>query len=227
MSETKNKGEIALTKIMADLIEKGFQCYIPLTEHGPIDLIISDEFGKNVKRLQIKHSSTGLIENRKTWKIKGIYKTVFYKKDDFDYYGIYLPTVQKCIYLPFEMGGKKITTKVPRNCTPFWWYEDFIKTNFDDSLPNKKTCYDFNVEPASAAKRHLESLAKRPEKDVLEKVLLEKKLVDLAKEYQVDTRTIHKWAKHYGIQIPKKRYSKQKVPYDGLEPSSTELDSNQ
>jgi len=36
---TNDKGNIATGKVIADLTIKGYQVYIPITEHGVIDLI--------------------------------------------------------------------------------------------------------------------------------------------------------------------------------------------
>ena len=50
------KGNVGLIKVIADLYDKGYHCFVPFDDYSPIDLIAVDKQG-NIKRLQVKYRS--------------------------------------------------------------------------------------------------------------------------------------------------------------------------
>src|SRR5690606_4549697 len=117
---TNDKGNIAVAKVIADLVVKGWHVFTPVTEHGVVDLIA---YKDEVIRLQIKYSASGIVKNESTrYTSKGSVRTK-YSVNDFDYYGVYLPNIDKVIYIPSELGGINIRTTLPEGKHEYYWYE--------------------------------------------------------------------------------------------------------
>ena len=141
MHHTKDKGDIAATKAIADLVVKGFSIFVPVvSEHLPFDIIAYKE-GVSY-RIQCKYSTKGFIAKETSWSDKNGSHKKIYSKNDFDYYAIYIPDIDKVLYPSISFAGKTLTSKVPNSATPFYWYEDF--TEFTD-FANKKTYRDFKA----------------------------------------------------------------------------------
>jgi len=51
---TNIKGNIGLTKVIADITEKGYEVYLPISDYLPVDLIMVDS-KMNICRLQVKY----------------------------------------------------------------------------------------------------------------------------------------------------------------------------
>ena len=51
---TKNKGDIGVAQIIADLMKNGIQVCLPISEHLPFDLIAISPDGHFLKRVQVK-----------------------------------------------------------------------------------------------------------------------------------------------------------------------------
>lgn len=142
---TKNKGDIGLTKIVADLTEQGYYVSLPISEHLPYDLIFDD--GKKLRRVQVKYRIDGVITNRTSFSTKKGLVIKTYKDDDFDLYAMYLPKVNRCIYIPkFENNKKGITirTDLPKSNLPFHWWEDFISAD-NEVTPKMKVKKDLHA----------------------------------------------------------------------------------
>lgn len=105
---TKEKGDIGLTKIIADLTEQGFHCVLPLSDHLPFDLIVCDTNYKLYK-VQIKYKTIEYHEHDQSGYIRLSLTTVYstkkgnvvthYNLTDFDYFAIYNPDTGKCFYI--------------------------------------------------------------------------------------------------------------------------------
>lgn len=52
--KVNQKGCIGLTKVMADLSLNEYEVFLPVGDHGPIDLIAADQ-QMNLKRIQVKY----------------------------------------------------------------------------------------------------------------------------------------------------------------------------
>lgn len=122
----KDKGDLAVAKISADLTEKGYSVFVPaFTEHLPFDIIIYREGILN--RIQCKYSIDGQIENRTSWTDKHGSHKKYYTKEDFDYFGMYLPTIGVCCYPSISFAGRKIRPDVPgkTNKHGYLFWSDF------------------------------------------------------------------------------------------------------
>lgn len=201
---TKEKGDLAAVLVMADLTTKGFYCFIPVvTEHLPFDLIAYKD-GK-CYRIQSKYSDDGFIKNVNSWSDrKGTHKRK-YNHDDFDYYGLYLPKIDKIIYPSIKFGGAKIAFEISNSATPFYWWEDFIHLT-DQAF--KKSYKDFGVSLTRERTEKVISAGYRrrktshPTKDDLEKLIWQKPMIDIAKIFGVSGKTIAKWASKLNIHLP-------------------------
>lgn len=66
MHHTKDKGDLAAARVIADLVEKEYSIFVPVvTEHAPFDLIAYKD-GK-CYRIQAKYSANNFVSNRSTW----------------------------------------------------------------------------------------------------------------------------------------------------------------
>ena len=88
MHHTKDKGDIALMKTTLDLTLKGYNIFLPVSEHLPFDFIAYKD-GK-CYRIQAKYSTNGNA-NKTTY--SGNKTKSYYKEDDFDYYRPKLSTL--------------------------------------------------------------------------------------------------------------------------------------
>ncbi len=137
---TKDKGDLAVAFVIADLSIKNYSCFIPvISEHLPFDLIA---YKNNQSfRLQVKYSCNGFIKNKTSWSDKNGTHTRYYDKNDFDYYAIYSPVLNKVLYPSVIFGGKKISYSLPNSASKFFWFEDFL--DFTD-YAEKKNYQNFN-----------------------------------------------------------------------------------
>lgn len=205
---TKEKGDIAVTKIIADLTEKGYDILLPISENLPFDLIA---YKDNISyRIQCKYASDGIADYRTSWADKNGTHSKNYTETDFDYYGLYLPNVKTCVYPSIKFAGSKISTEIPNSITAIYWFEDFI--NFT-SIVERKTFKDFGLlykDIAQGKNANKERLNRRkvirPSKDELAKLLWEKPTMAIAKEFGVSDTAVSKWAKNYGLNKPSRGY---------------------
>ena len=206
-NQTKLKGDIGVAKTIVDCTLKGYEIYIPVSEGCRYDLIINDF--KSLKRVQVKYSQSGFVQAATVWSDKnGIHKK-FYQDDDFDYYALYIPNIEKVLYPSIKFKGCSIRTAIPKSPTPFYWYEDFL--DFTD-VANKKVCADFGLDVDYMSRVYSKRNSgvthpngrkvERPSKEELEKLLWEKPTIQLAKDFGASDRAIGKWAKFYGINKP-------------------------
>ncbi len=207
---TKDKGDIALTKIIADLTEKEYYIFLPISESLPIDLIAY----KNNKsyRIQCKYSSSGEIPSKTNWTDKHGTHTKHYDTNDFDYFGIYLPNVSQCIYPAISFKGCTVSTNKPTSASSIYWYEDFLQ--FTDTV-NKKNYKDFNIPFESLIQSNNIGISgpkigsrkvERPSKEELEKLIWQVPATQIAKQFGVSDSAIIKWCRSYGIGKPTRGY---------------------
>lgn len=202
----KEKGDIGSAMVIADLTVKGYAVLMPVVnEHLPFDMIAYKD-GKSA-RIQAKYNSAGNICSRTVWNDKHGTHIKTYNMSDFDYYGLYLPEINKVVYPSITFGGLRIATKIPNSATKFWWWEDFQDLT---NNANKRHYKDFGVELThSTTQKTIESAINRrkvtrPSKDELLKLLWEKPMTHIAKDFGVSNKAIEKWSKAYDISGPPK-----------------------
>lgn len=111
---TKQKGDLAVLKVKADLVEKGFFVGSLDTEHAPFDIFAYKDY--QIKRIQVKYRSLkkGAISvNFKTsWADKNGSHVNFVDKNHIDIYGIFCPETNKCYYLNPKNFNKYVALRV-------------------------------------------------------------------------------------------------------------------
>ncbi|BAT55007.1 hypothetical protein NOS3756_39830 [Nostoc sp. NIES-3756] len=206
MHHTKDKGDLAAAKVIADLVEKEYSIFVPVvTEHAPFDFIAYKD-GK-CYRIQAKYSANNFVSNKSTWADKNGNHYKKYNPEDFDFYGIYLPTIGKVVYPSIKFGGCCIRTTPPKSASPFYWWEDF--TEFTEEAP-KRTYKEFGVDlttrKVNLEARVLTRKVVRPSKEELEKLVWEKPTAQIGKDLGVSDKAVEKWCKAYGIDKPPRGY---------------------
>jgi hypothetical protein len=105
---TKQKADIGVAQVIADLYRQGFGVAIPMSEHAPFDLVAYDD--SRLYRLQVKYARlrngrvTGKL--RRSWADKDGSHSSKYEVGSFDYLAIYCPETDSCYYIPFkEIAG--------------------------------------------------------------------------------------------------------------------------
>jgi hypothetical protein len=136
-------GDIALIKVIEDLMRRGFLPLTPFTEQHPFDLIAMNTVEKIYHRIQIKYSC---INQGRHWLRTGKHynkgkPSKGYQSDSFDYYAMYLPEKNAVIYVPIALKGKHVRVEPSRG--KFYWYADFL--NFNQQIPCRKTAKDIGV----------------------------------------------------------------------------------
>jgi hypothetical protein len=193
VSERKVKGDIATSKVIADLTEKGYIVFTPaVCEHAPFDMIAFKN--GELFRIQAKFSSTGKIQNKQVWNDKHGTHIRIYSLTDFDYYAIYLPNINTIIYPNISFGGETIKT-IKTNCTnSYYWYEDFL--NFTDAalkIKNNKSIIDTNISKSLPI----------PTKEVIQNIVNANfSISSCSKIANVSRRTFKKYTEYYNIECP-------------------------
>lgn len=112
---TKDKGDLGVAKVFADLVGRGFGILFPATEHAPFDLVAFDGDGRFL-RVQVKYRSAR----------NGVVKVVFQSswadrhgshvrpmdKGSVDVVAIYCPDVDKCFYIDPSRHGRVVTLRL-------------------------------------------------------------------------------------------------------------------
>lgn len=212
--DSNHKGEIGITKAVADLTVKGFVVFTPVGERRlPVDLIAYDSSNQRIIRFQAKYSVSGLINDRIHWYDSSGSHYKKYDDNDFDYYAVFLPNVDKVIYPSIKFGGCTIATEPRKSFNKFYWYEDFL--NFTDNA-TKRSYKDFNLtithtQPTKGRKYPERYKVQRPTCEELSKLLWEIPTTHIAARYGVSDKAISKWAKDYQIEKPPRGYWRRKV----------------
>jgi hypothetical protein len=105
---TKNKGDLGVAKVFADLVEKGYALLLPATEHAPFDLVAWD--GERFIRVQVKYRSArrGVIKLQfhSVWNDRHGTHVRPMDKASVDVVALYCPEVDQCFYVdPSGVGG--------------------------------------------------------------------------------------------------------------------------
>ena len=118
---TKDKGDLGVLKAQIDLFEQGYTILVPLTEHGPFDVVAYKD--GEFRRIQVKYRSVdryGKIDIKFStcWTDKRGTHTVPIDKQEVDLYCIYCPDTDECYYLrPNSFGSSaSLRVRAPKNC---------------------------------------------------------------------------------------------------------------
>lgn len=111
---TKDKGDLGVAKVHADLVGKGFTVLFPATEHAPFDLVAYAE--GRFHRLQVKYRSakSGSIKVsfRSMWADRNGTHSTPTDKAAVDAVCIYCPETDQCYYVRPAAHGASVTLRV-------------------------------------------------------------------------------------------------------------------
>jgi PD-(D/E)XK endonuclease len=111
---TKDKGDLGVAKVHADLASKGFTVLFPATEHAPFDLVAyaDGEF----HRLQVKYRSARsgavIVKFSSMWADRNGTHTAPMDKSAIDAVCIYCPETDQCYYIRPSAHGTSITLRI-------------------------------------------------------------------------------------------------------------------
>lgn len=99
--DTKDKGDVGLTQIIADLTKNDIKIALPMSEHLPFDIIAISNDNK-LSRVSVKYSGGDEIATISLRTIssnsKG-YNVKFVNFDDVDAFAVYSPMTNQCYYV--------------------------------------------------------------------------------------------------------------------------------
>jgi len=203
---TKDKGDLAVSKVIADLIEKDYAVFTSFSEHQPFDLIAYRD-GKCF-RIQVKYRENGHCTGSTVWNDKHGTHVKEYGENDFDYYALYLPQIGQCVYPSIKFRGATIRCELPTSATPFYWWEDFKDLT---NKTKKKTFSDFGFSITKSKNKNGKftfRILSPPPKTELKLALWNRPIKVLAKEYGVSDKMIKSWAKKFRLNWPPKGHWK-------------------
>jgi hypothetical protein len=209
---TKLKGDIGLTKVIADLTEKGYEISIPLAEHMPYDLIFHDVDGTGkLYRLQVKYSARNTVKCATSYLTKNGTITSKYETEDFEYYAIYLPDIKECVYLPNKnKNNVKVRTVANSKCyNNFIWWEDYKLPNQTELVYRTAKDMDpkFTIKGTHSKEPRPKSrkVKNRPSKEELQAMINTTPMLQIGKNFGVSDNAVRKWAKYYEIELGKRK----------------------
>ena len=200
---TKDKGDLACVLAIADLSRKGYAVFTPVVcEHLPFDLIAYKD-GRS-HRIQCKYAADGVAKHATSWADKSGSHVRKYGPQDFDYFALYLPQIDRVIYPSIAFRGCVINCTIPGCFQPFYWYEDFLDLT---DTATKRTFRDFDGTGGNTGGlRGGPRKAVRPDAQTLEAMLWASPTVEVAARFGVSDSAVGKWAREYGIAKPPRGY---------------------
>lgn len=193
---TKSKGDIGLTQVIADLTKRGYGVSLPISEHLPYDIIM--DHNNILKRIQVKYSVNGIITGACSYLSNSGSVRHFYKLDDFDIYAMYIPKIEKCVYIPNMklIVGITIRFNYPKNNRLFHWWEDFQNPEII-SIPKQRRLseLDNNYFKSLKPKIGKRKVINRPDYQTLKNEINILGYVGTGKKYNVSDNAIRKWEK--------------------------------
>lgn len=107
---TKDKGDLGLAMVIADLTKKKYSVCLPISEHQAFDLIAVNEVGK-LSKVQVKYrelkNGTVEVPFRSVYSNGQGARAVINDFTLFDAYAVYCPDVEKVYYYPVSLVGNK------------------------------------------------------------------------------------------------------------------------
>ncbi len=114
MHPTRDKGDLGVAKVHADLVGKGFTVLFPVTEHAPFDLVAYA--GGEFNRLQVRYRSARAgavtVKFRSVWADRHGTHTTPMDKDAIDVVCIYCPESDQCYYVRPGTHGASVTLRI-------------------------------------------------------------------------------------------------------------------
>ena len=129
---TKEKGDLGVAKVFADLVSKGYYVFFSNSEHLPFDLVAYKD-GKflrvSVKYRTIRKNKTLFVVFSNSWNDKNGTHTVKIDKDDIDIVSVYCPDTDRCYYLNPKEFDSSVTLRItkPSKTTRFHLIDDYLE----------------------------------------------------------------------------------------------------
>ncbi len=195
---TSSKGDGGLFEIMSDLHSRGYFLSLPISQHLPYDLIADDGKG-NLLKIQSKFTNNNKINGGTNYMTASGTKSKLYTQNDFEFYGVYLNDIKRCIYIPNMRQFKSLTirTTMPNSYIKFYWWEDFLSIPCNN-IPNKRSVKDFGFMPDLKLER-MSRVKNKPNKEQLFEMLRCETFTSIGKIFNVSDNAVRKWAKKYNI----------------------------
>lgn len=132
--------QIALYATCKRATELGFTPLLPAAEaQAPYDLVLVKHGVRQPPlRVQVKHRTTGVLPARAS----GTGRRA--SERDFDFYALYVPAIDRAIFVPVVLAGATIATEMPNSATPFYWWKDF-DNGPNTRVPARRNFADFGV----------------------------------------------------------------------------------
>lgn len=119
---TKDKGDIGLACVMADLLKHGIQVALTVSEHLPFDLIAIHPDGAVAKasvkyRVMTKRGAV-TVETRSSWNDRNGTHCRHHQPGDYDAVAVYCPDTDGCYYLltsELSPSGRTLRITSPAN----------------------------------------------------------------------------------------------------------------
>jgi hypothetical protein len=112
---TKEKGDLGVAKVIADLTEQGFVCLLPMSEHQDFDLVAYKQGGQYI-RVQVKYRSARngviTIPFRTCWSDKHGVHTQRTNKAEIDLFAAYCPETKGCYYFKPDIAESVVCLRI-------------------------------------------------------------------------------------------------------------------
>ncbi len=131
---TKDKGDVGVTQIIADLTKSDIKIALPMSEHLPFDIIAISSDNK-LSRISVKYSSGEEIasislrtisSNAKGYNVKNV------NFDDIDAFAVYSPVTNECYYVNKNQIHNKNAFNIRISGTPKSSYGVHFAKDFKD-----------------------------------------------------------------------------------------------
>lgn len=111
---TKDKGDLAVLKVLADLGERGFGALLPVTEHAPFDLVAYGSGSFYRVQVKFRAASNGRVQVAfvSSWADRhGTHKRPM-SRDEVDVIAIYCPDTRECYYVDPASCRESVSLRV-------------------------------------------------------------------------------------------------------------------
>jgi hypothetical protein len=110
---TKEKGDLGVACVIADLMKHGIHAALPMSEHLPYDLIAIAPDGRlskvSVKFRTMRTDGTVAIPAKSAWADRHGVHTRLHSPGDYDAVALYCPNTGACYYVPAAELRRNIT----------------------------------------------------------------------------------------------------------------------
>jgi hypothetical protein len=114
LHHTKNKGDLGVLHAKVDLAEKGFDLFLPLTEHQAFDLVAYRD--GRFYRIQVKYrrvvNGVICVKFHSSWADRHGVHMVLMDKNSVDVVCIYCPDTRRCYYIDPRRHGISVQLRL-------------------------------------------------------------------------------------------------------------------